>query len=114
MVAVFFPEFPRRQLIKPYGTSFHALRYLYRWRRTEKDYFHRLQRLVRSILPKFLVARKGGVPAPLVVLTVDRTRCDTPNVRPHNQKLNLKKPTLEFLRAMEWKTALSAKQCVQR
>ena len=69
---------------------------------------------MRSILPRFLVARKGGVPAPLVVLTVDRTRCDTPSVRLNNQMQNLEKPTLELLRAMEWKTALSAKQCVQR
>ena len=69
---------------------------------------------MRSILPRFLVARKGGVKVPLVVLTVDRTRCDTPSARPNNQNQNLEKPTLELLRAMEWKTALSAKQCVQR
>lgn len=69
---------------------------------------------MRSILPRFLVARKGGVPAPLVVLTVDRRRCDTPSVRLNNQKLNLEKPNLEVLRAIGWKTALSAKQCVQR
>ncbi len=69
---------------------------------------------MRSIPPRFLVAKKSGVPVPLVVLTVDRTRCDTPSARLNNQNQNLEKPTLELLRAMEWKTALSAKQCVQR
>ena len=36
------------------------------------------------------------------------------NLRVISQKQNLDKPTLELLRAMEWKTALNAKQCVQR
>ena len=114
MVAVFFPEFPTRQLITPYDTSLHALRHLYRWHQIEKDYFYRLQRPVRSIPPRFLVARKGGLPVPLVVLTVDRTRCDIPSVRPNNQKLNLEKQTLELLRAMGWQTVLSVKQLFQR